>query len=265
MWHTLTSGHTHTHTPSQNVQVQKHTDWRAKNTTPRHLHTHIPFIWCCVSIWHYLWHTNKDANTCVHTLMQALSRLLHYGARAEASGLSGNRSFISCLSSPQKTMVVCVYVFVCVCVGHVPMCDYSSCRHDEHMILCVCVCVCVSFHICTGRILFYSERLQAGAAIIIFSPAFFPSVCHFFVSHWLTKQSRTAKYQTWALGLRHVNADTHVRPSLTQQIRTAVINLHYALSQWSRNTQTLTLIIINWAVRILDQMNCTMRIDAANL
>ena len=42
-----------------------------------------------------------------------------------------------------KKLWLCVCMYLCVCVGHVPMCDYSSCRHDEHMILCVCVCVCV--------------------------------------------------------------------------------------------------------------------------
>lgn len=132
--------------------------------------------------------------------MQALSRLLQYGARSEASGLSGNGPFISCLSSPQKTMVECMCV--CVWVGHVPKCDFSACRHDEHMILCVCVCPFIS--ICTSHIICYSERFKAEAAMIFFFFFFYPvcfPLCAIFLSYWLSKQSRTAKCQTWALGL----------------------------------------------------------------
>lgn len=127
-----------------------------------HLHTHADLIWCCLSIWHYLWYTNKEANTHSHTLTRALSRHLQCGAGSEASGLSGNRTFISCFSSPHKTVGG-----VCVCVGCGPKCYSSSCRHDKRMILCVCPCIFVR----AGRLISYSDKFEAEAAIsVIFFP-----------------------------------------------------------------------------------------------
>lgn len=151
---------------------------------------------------------NKEANTCARTDMhahtEALSRHLQYGARSEASGLSGNRTFtyIVLVITSQKCGLVCV-----CCVGCCPKRHYSSCHHDEHMILYVCPFTFV----CRGHLISCLGRFMAEAAInVVFFPCFFFFfACHFSESQCLTKPSRTANMHAVPLTCKQLSVKTH--------------------------------------------------------
>lgn len=76
-------------------------------------------------------------------------------------------TFILCLSSPHNCRRVCM----CVCVGCGPNCHYSSCRHDEPMILYVCP------FIYYAQDSSFTIQGRGGNQLFIFSPCFF-SACH---------------------------------------------------------------------------------------
>lgn len=184
MWHTLTHSGVYTHHSTYSTQAHR---LKGANTTPVHLHTHSPLILCCLCLTLSLTHEQRSQtcthtqNSHTHTLTQALSRHLQCGATSEASRLSGNRSFISRLSSPHKTVLAFN--------SSGPKCHYCSCCRDEHMILCVCSVLFVS----EGRFISYSDRLNEAAAISVPPPpAFFVSACHFSESQCLTKQKQNS-------------------------------------------------------------------------
>lgn len=197
---------------------------------------------CCLCIWCYLWHMKKEAK-CVHAKKEVYSPTGSVNTYSTLQDLRHLGYLQVGLLSHTCHHFTKLWQRVCLCVGFSPGVTRSGIAPHVTMmserLLCLSVRMCMH-----GSLHFLFRQIQGRSLLSLFRK----------LVPYCTKQSRTEqpdiKHGRWARSCEPptckqlpnypfpaMSWQTHTNLRSAASITAAVINLHYVLSLWSRNTQ----------------------------